>query len=544
MNTDKYKQLVEQRIRSTFDEWTSRATVEEREIYRFLHNIKGTAGTIGMLEIEKVAEQKINLYSDQGNHHFTYLEWYEQLKPLRDAISVNHGLSQLSESLIPSQNPSSEMPDNRILIIDDDVELAGYLKGLLEEHSYPVNIALTAERGLKLFYDWKPDMILLDILLPDSSGLELLKLIVDKSQQEHSPIIVMSSEDCKENQLRAYRSGAMDYIAKPIDQELIIALIDNRFQIKRQWERLIIVDELTGAYNRKHFNRMMKHLIADFHRSGRVFSIVIIDIDYFKKVNDTFGHLVGDEVLRSCADIIVNNMRHEDTLCRYGGEEFALLLPNTDKNQALEVLARIHHAILSYAFTFKDQQLQVTFTAGVTDIHPDNAHSDKLFEEADQALYVGKQSGRNQTVLFSEEVINKHNEQRLNIIVVDDDRLIHKIIVSEFTKWQPNRNIVVSVKGYDNGTDFLQSDWYSEQEKYIILLDGIMPEMDGVEVLKRIRYEYPESNIVVAMLTGRSNQTDIIHALQLGADDYIVKPFQMSELVARVERLVQKICRK
>ncbi|OAB77409.1 diguanylate cyclase [Paenibacillus crassostreae] len=387
-------------------------------------------------------------------------------------------------------------------------------------------------------------MILLDILLPDRNGLELLKLIVEKSKQEHSPIIVMSSEDTKENQLSAYRSGAMDYIAKPIDQELIIALIENRFQIKQQWEQLTIIDELTGVYNRKHFNRMMKHLIADFHRSGRVFTIVIIDIDYFKKVNDTYGHLVGDEVLRRCADTIVNNMRHEDTLCRYGGEEFALLLPNTDKNQALEVLERIHHAISSYIFSFKDQQLQVTFTAGVTNIHSDNAHSEKLFEEADQALYVGKQSGRNQTVLFSTEVISKHNEQRLNIIVVDDDRLIRKIIMSEFTKWQPNRNIVVSIKEYDNGTDFLQSDWYSEQEKYIILLDGIMPETDGVEVLKRIRYEYPESNIVVAMLTGRSNQTDIIHALQLGADDYIVKPFQMSELVSRVERLVQKICRK
>ncbi|OAB77410.1 response regulator transcription factor [Paenibacillus crassostreae] len=153
MNTDKYKQLVEQRIISTFDEWTTRATVEEREIYRFLHNIKGTAGTIGMLEIEKVAEQKINIYSDQGNRHFTYLEWYEQLKSLLEAISADKGQGQLSEGVITSQNPLWEMHENRILIIDDDVELAGYLKEILEEHSYPVNLALTAERGLKLFYD-------------------------------------------------------------------------------------------------------------------------------------------------------------------------------------------------------------------------------------------------------------------------------------------------------------------------------------------------------------------------------------------------------
>ncbi|MNP18650.1 Transcriptional regulatory protein WalR [compost metagenome] len=138
-------------------------------------------------------------------------------------------------------------------------------------------------------------------------------------------------------------------------------------------------------------------------------------------------------------------------------------------------------------------------------------------------------------------MVSIHREQKLNVLIVDDDRLIREIVVSQMKQWQPNRNIVVTVKGYEDGSQFIQSDWYSEHEKYIVLLDGIMPEMDGVEVLKEIRHKYPERNIVVAMLTSRVNQTDIIHALQLGADDYIIKPFQIPELISRVERLVDKI---
>ncbi|WP_438348129.1 diguanylate cyclase [Paenibacillus sp. FA6] len=541
MTTEKYKQLLEKRIRSSFDDWANRTSIEEREIYRFLHNLKGTAGTIGMTEIENEAEEKLSLFSDEGTRLFTYSEWYEVLKPLLMDIPLNLTEVNPSESLVVQQIALPELTENRILIIDDDVELAAYLKGILEARSYPVNIALTAERGLKLFYDWKPDMILLDILLPDTNGLEVLNQIVEKSQQEHSPIIVISSEDTKENRIHSYRSGAMDFFAKPIDEQILIALIDNRFQMKRQWEQSIIVDELTGAYNRRHFNRTMRQLISNFKRLGHVFTLVLMDLDHFKRVNDTYGHLMGDEVLEKFCDIIMAAKRDEDILCRYGGEEFALLLPNTSKAESTGLLARIHDQLESHLFTVEDQYFQVTFTAGITDCQMDNAHPKSLVEEADQALYLGKQSGRNQTIHFSPQMVNNHSEQKLNIIIVDDDRFIREIVVSQFMKWQPNRNIHVSVQGYEDGIQFIDSDWYSEQEKYIILLDGIMPEMDGVEVLRKLRDEYPERNIVIAMLTGRTNQTDIIHALQLGADDYIVKPFQISELISRIERLVQKI---
>ncbi|WEK55016.1 MAG: response regulator [Candidatus Cohnella colombiensis] len=537
----KFKQLVEQRIRGTFDDWASKGSIEETEIYRFLHNLKGTAGTIGMKAIEREADHLLGLFSDVSRRLFDYGECFDLLKGLLLELPQEGDQEQLEDSELTTSTAGSSQIGNRILVIDDDVELAAYLKAVLEERNYPVNIALSAERGLKMFYDLKPDMILLDIFLPDTNGLEVLKQIVEKSHQEHSPVIVISSEDTKTHRINAYRFGAMDFFAKPIDQELLLALIDNRFKIKQQWEQSIIVDELTGAYNRKYFNRTLRQLIMDFQRTKRVFTIAIMDLDHFKRVNDTYGHLKGDEVLRSFAEVVMELKREEDSLCRYGGEEFALLLPNTSKEQAVHVLDRIRERLSARLFEADGGPFQVTFTSGVTDIHLDNMHAEQLVEEADQALYVGKESGRNQTVIFAPQLISHNYEQMLNIVVVDDDPLIRELVVSELSQWQPNRSLEVAVKSYDNGVEFLQSDWFKEKQKYIILLDGAMPTMDGVEVLNELRVQYQERDIVIAMLTARGNQTDIIHALQHGADDYIIKPFQMTELVARVERLVHKL---
>ncbi|GGF88766.1 hypothetical protein GCM10010912_37450 [Paenibacillus albidus] len=540
MTTRKYRDLVEQRTKQTLQQWSERPAVEEREIYRFLHNLKGTAGTVGLKEVEGLAERTMPLFSDDSHRSWSVGEWGEYLYPFI-AVLEGEALEVMESPLKPEPgNSLTALPQLEILLIDDDVELVAFLKESLEKQSYYVRIALSAERGLKVFYESKPDMILLDIVLPDKSGIEVLDQIIVKAKKERIPILIVSGEKSKAVQLKAYSMGVMDYVSKPIDIELLLALIRNRFEMKREWQESIIVDELTGAFNRKHFNQTMKQLISDFKRTGRVFSLALMDLDHFKRVNDLYGHLVGDEVLQTFADIVRRSIRVEDTFCRFGGEEFALFLPNTDVASAAVVIERIQEAFAALPFRAKNERFQVTFSGGITEVTEAEQQADKLVEQADQALYASKHAGRNQTTLYSDHLLAIKANVILNVIIVDDDALIRRIVSSNFASWEPAHVSELKISSYANGPEFLESNWYSSDEKYIILLDGVMPELDGVEVLEQIRSGYPEANVLVIMLTGRNNQRDIIHALQMGADDYVIKPFHMHELLLRIERLAHR----
>jgi two-component system, cell cycle response regulator len=540
MTTQKYKDMVEERTKQTLQEWSELSEVNEKDIYRFLHNLKGTAGTVGLQEVEQFAEATLPYFMESSLKSWTALEWGDYLYPLIPLFDQDSSASLGSVKQLDKKGHDVSLPHNDILLIDDDVELVAYLKESLEKQNYYVSIALSAERGLKIFYETKPDLILLDILLPDISGIEVLNQIIGKAKKERIPIIIISGEYSKATQLHAYRLGVMDFLSKPVDIDLFLALIKNRFELKREWQESIIVDELTGAFNRKHFNQVMKQLICDFKRTERVFSLALIDLDYFKKINDTYGHLVGDEVLQSLSELVQSSIRMEDTFCRFGGEEFAVFLPNTDASSAMTVIHRIQERFAATDFFAKNEIFHVTFSSGISEVTAAENIADKIVEEADQALYASKDAGRNQTMLYTDHLSSTKKHSVLNVIIVDDDALIRKIVTHQMDTWEPEDIAEVNISSFANGLDFLQSDWYSMDEKYIILLDGVMPDLDGVEVLERIRKTYPEVNILVIMLTGRNNQADIVHALQMGADDYVVKPVHMPELLSRMERLAHR----
>lgn len=541
MNNRKFKAMVEQRTKQTLQEWSLQSEIIEHEIYRFLHNLKGTAGTIGLCEIEQFAEDSLLFFQESSLKSWSTEAWESYLNPLISLLDKDDAAdSEEVHSLEQSVSAANLLTQQEILLIDDDLELVAYLKESLEESNYYVSIALSAEQGLKIFYDSRPDLILLDIHLPDLSGMELLSQIIDKAKKELIPIMIISGEDSKATRLHAYRLGAMDFLIKPMDRDLFIELIKNRLQLKREWQEAIILDEMTGAFNRKHFNYVIQQLISDYKRTNRVFSLALIDLDCFKQMNDTYGHLLGDEVLQSFSDVVKNSIRSEDIFFRFGGDEFALLMPNTQAGSAVSVLKRIHERFAEVNFIHhSSENINLTFSCGISDVSAGANMADSLIEQADQALYASKRAGRNQTMIYSKQVLYK-NHSILNVIIVDDDSLMRSIVTNKIASWEPRNVDKIKVSSYTNGLDFLQSDWYSSGEKYILLLDGIMPDLDGIEVLKRVRKSYPEENVLVIMLTGRNDQKDVIHALQLGADDYVVKPVRFAELTSRMERLAHR----
>lgn len=536
MARNDYRVMLSKRMEKDFSTWFEKEHILERELYSFLHTMKGTAGTIGMDDLSSFCAAQLETLSESGDAVIPVRSLKNFIMLMRDFFRDKQGDADLNNEPLEVENVSIEENSSFILMIDDDAEFASYIKESLEENGVQVVIALTGKRGVELFYTLQPHMVIVDVQLPDMNGFDILTQINDIARSRHVPITLISVDGRVENQIKALEMGAMDFIAKPIHMNTFLPYISNRLKYKSAIWQSALTDELTGAGNRRQFTQTLTQMSALAERKRHTYTLVMLDLDYFKKVNDRYGHPAGDEVLRRFSAFVMELKRETDYFFRYGGEEFALILADTTPHEALTLIDRIRSRMAEFAFTIAPfDPFYVTFSAGMSEYRLDEA---TVLNEADQALYQAKRNGRNQTVIY--EIDSGDVKRHLNIMIVDDDLLVRKMLSKQFSGWKPN-DIDVVIHEYPDGITFLESDWYKADENYMILLDGIMPKMDGLEVLTNVRKRFPDDNIVISMLTARTNEADIVLALKSGADDYIVKPFHPQEVVARVQRLTKRM---
>jgi diguanylate cyclase (GGDEF)-like protein len=252
-------------------------------------------------------------------------------------------------------------------------------------------------------------LVLCDIEMPDLDGFNFLKLKMSKPEFLNIPVIMLTVKDHMEEKLRGLSEGASDYLTKPFeDQELvarvrvhlqIVALQDELKRRNKRLELLSRTDELTGLSNRRHF---MERLGSEFVRSQRYrssVSLVLLDVDHFKRVNDTYGHIVGDQVLVGVADCMTGLLRRCDVAARHGGEEFAMVLPETPESGALVVAERFRETVEEALFESPDVSVRVTVSLGVATYPGGRIETaEDLLRRADQALYAAKNAGRNRVV--------------------------------------------------------------------------------------------------------------------------------------------------
>lgn len=524
-----------------FLKWAEKDAVKEKELYAFLHMLKGTAGSVGLNGLTTIAVEKLENLNDTSELEWLKEQWTMYLSPLIEALSfyeTNHlqeDIKEVAQSLF-----KSDAAKEFILIIDDDMVFIAYLKNVLEEKGFSVIVAHNGKRGIELIYEVQPAIVFLDITLPDIDGFSILNN-VKKIKKDRTFIAIMSSHHTKENRIRAYALGAMDFVAKPVDEDILFAYVANRLAYRKELEYAIVIDELTQVYNRKHFEAQLKMLINQYERAGEVFTVAIIDLDFFKKVNDTYGHLIGDEVLKGFAVLVKEMKREQDILCRYGGEEFVLLMQNTEVDEAYQLVEKIRQAMMEKAFTANGTTFYVTFSSGIMAVNEQYMHSKKLLEAADQALYAAKTTGRNRTVQFDVSIGDVKKLKKLKVIIIDDVYIIRDMLTKHFEEVAINDESIAEVMSFEDGLTFLQSNWYDASYKYIILLDWMLPNMSGIDVLKEIRAHYSSKEVIVSMLTGQTGEKYVLEAFQNGADDYIRKPFQIADVTSRILRLAERI---
>ncbi|MBC3936914.1 diguanylate cyclase [Undibacterium rugosum] len=286
----------------------------------------------------------------------------------------------------------------RILIIDDDVVTAKFYGAILRDVGMNVRLLNDPTQVLAVMTDFRPELLLLDVYMPVCSGVELSRLIRQDNSYVDVPIVFLSSEADVNKQLDAVKAGADDFITKPVPPEYLVSSLSTRAERYRSLRALIMRDGLTGLLNHTAIKEQLEAEVLQAHRNGAPLALAMIDLDNFKKINDSYGHATGDQVLRTLARILRQRLRRTDIVGRYGGEEFAVIFPDTTASTARRVLDKVRQAFSKVSQHSEDVEFSVTFSAGVADMEKAN-DPDQLFDVADTAMYVSKQEGRNRITL-------------------------------------------------------------------------------------------------------------------------------------------------
>lgn len=300
----------------------------------------------------------------------------------------------------------SNKAGKNILIVDDDSSIRRMLGDFVSIQGYSHRDAASAEEALACLAGAPPDLILLDISMPGRSGLELLEDIRQGLGIRQVPIILVSALQDSRTVIQGLRLGANDYITKPFDPAVLLARMENQLETAARMakleektdelSRLASYDQLTGVFNRRAFFDMLENEIARSKRYGHELSLLMVDLDHFKRVNDTYGHSAGDEILVQFAKRALASLRSEDVLARYGGEEFCVILPETGLGSASTTAERIRHSMHDLPFDITAGAIVVTASIGaVTARCTENVLAVELLEQADKALYEAKRAGRN-----------------------------------------------------------------------------------------------------------------------------------------------------
>jgi len=306
---------------------------------------------------------------------------------------------------------------SKILIVDDSPVEIKIIRRLLG-NKYEILEATSGQVALEIINKTMPDLILLDIIMPEMDGLSICKVLKSQSVTQDIPVIFITSASASRDIVKGFEAGGQDYITKPFNSSELCARIKVHLDLKKSKERLLEyskelelknqelkvylekveniarTDFLTGLVSRRHMTQRIKAEVADLTVNHGTITLILADLDEFKKVNDKYGHDCGDLVLKDVSDLIQSIVRDEDVIARWGGEEFLLMLPGIDLEGGKIIAERIRQGIQAADFYYQEQVLSMTMTLGVAALDQ-NLGIDASIKKADEALYKGKNNSKN-----------------------------------------------------------------------------------------------------------------------------------------------------
>ena len=327
---------------------------------------------------------------------------------LRLRGKTNADMSVLNNNMMDYAN---KIDNVSILIVDEDVIRSEHINNILQKSFQQTVVSHDIDQALNLSNIQNYDLIITDLEF-SGDGLRLCSQLRNKIETRYTPILVLLDENEDPKLLsKAFDIGIHDYITTPVDSNELIARVNVQVKRKRYQDALrinvdtsmtmAITDPLTGCYNRRYFDMHFHNIIDESLQKEKNLSLMILDIDHFKEVNDTFGHTVGDELLQQFKKRVSDNIRITDLLARFGGEEFVVILPDTTINIAEQIAKRILTVIKNTPFKTSIGNINKTVSIGVVEVQKSDADNIKqLIDRADKCLYEAKNTGRNKVVTY------------------------------------------------------------------------------------------------------------------------------------------------
>jgi diguanylate cyclase (GGDEF)-like protein len=307
--------------------------------------------------------------------------------------------------------PCGQVKPYQVLIVEDSAFMRRILEGHLQEMGYRVAAVENGRQALDKLATGNYPIVITDLVMPEMDGMELCRAVRDQASGRYVYILMLTSQDSKEDMIRGLEAGADEYLVKPVNRaELMVRLktadrvLTLEGSLRKSYEEikaLSVKDPLTKVFNRGYLDERLVHEVKRAFRFERPLSLIMLDIDHFKIINDTFGHTVGDRVLVDCADLMKKSIRMEiDWIARFGGEEFVIVLPETLLPGATVAAERLRNKLASMVMDVNGSELHVTASFGIASFTPASQKEDlslaaALITGADRSLYRAKKEGRN-----------------------------------------------------------------------------------------------------------------------------------------------------
>ena len=417
----------------------------------------------------------------------------------------------------------------RVMSVDDDPIILSQLKNTFNSMGLNHRGLLHPERFWEELEEFDPDLLLLDLDMPRVGGLELCRALRASAQWGELPIIVLTGQHDHETKCRVFRAGADDFVAKPIVEPELRQRISNRLGGSRVERDRAEKDQLTGLLTRVKALPQLQSMLSNAFSKGLPMTVAIVDLDRFKRVNDTYGHATGDQVLKTSASIILGAFRDGDVVARWGGEEIVIGACRMTQQMMVDRLQNVLKTIQSLEYEAPDgTKFFTSFSGGVAESPMDGKNFNELFAVADEALYRAKEEGRARIFKTSSEA----KTRRVEVTLVEDDSSFAEVVRSAC------HDRSISVEHFTRAEDFLSSqNGETPLRQNLLILDYDIPDLNGVSLCQRVREA--GGNQKVMMLSGRMGETETLRALELGAEYCLQKPIHLSVLMQYIEKSLQ-----